>query len=225
MHIISRAVYPASEHETAQWIKESSSVSGLFDIPVSKVNRFKLYDISKKLYQNKTRVERYLSSKTDGLFDLQDKIIFYDLTNTYFEGRKAISSLAKFGKSKEKRSDAKLVAMATVINAEGFLKYSRIYQGNIADSKTLEKTIRELSKSTSSTKRKPVIVMDAGIVTEENTVMLKKKGYDYIRVNRIRLKEYKEVEGSGETVTVFDKRRSEERRVGKECRSRWSPYH
>ena len=29
------------------------------------------------------------------------------------------------------------------------------------------------------------------------------------------------------TVSVFSKRssRSEERRVGKECRSRWSPYH
>src|SRR3989442_13962970 len=25
--------------------------------------------------------------------------------------------------------------------------------------------------------------------------------------------------------TVADKKRSEERRVGKECRSRWSPYH
>ena len=26
-------------------------------------------------------------------------------------------------------------------------------------------------------------------------------------------------------VNIFDHRRSEERRVGKECRSRWSPYH
>ena len=24
---------------------------------------------------------------------------------------------------------------------------------------------------------------------------------------------------------IFDEKRSEERRVGKECRSRWSPYH
>ena len=206
MHIISRAVYPASEHKTAQWIKENSSVSGLFGIPVSKVNRFKLYDISKKLYQNKTGIERYLSSKTNEIFDLQDKIIFYDLTNTYFEGRKAGSSLAKFGKSKEKRSDAKIVAMATVINAEGFLKYSRIYQGNIADSKTLDKTIREISQCTSSTGRKPVIVMDAGIATKENTIMLKEKGYDYICVNRTKLKEYKQVDPNGETVTVYDKR-------------------
>ena len=30
----------------------------------------------------------------------------------------------------------------------------------------------------------------------------------------------------GDFLTVrFDSRRSEERRVGKECRSRWSPYH
>ena len=26
-------------------------------------------------------------------------------------------------------------------------------------------------------------------------------------------------------IRLYDKRRSEERRVGKECRSRWSPYH
>jgi len=206
MHIISRAVYPASEHRTAQWIKENSSISGLLDIPVNKVNRFKLYDISKKLYQNKTQIEKHFSSKTDELFDLQDKIIFYDLTNTYFEGRKADSKLTKYGKSKEKRSDAKIVAMATVINAEGFLKYSRIYQGNISDSKTLERTIQELSQNSSSTGRKPVIVMDAGIITEENTLMLKEKGYDYICVNRTKLKEYKQVETSAETITVYDKR-------------------
>ena len=28
-----------------------------------------------------------------------------------------------------------------------------------------------------------------------------------------------------EHLLYFDKIRSEERRVGKECRSRWSPYH
>ena len=30
---------------------------------------------------------------------------------------------------------------------------------------------------------------------------------------------------SGKVVGVADADRSEERRVGKECRSRWSPYH
>ena len=30
---------------------------------------------------------------------------------------------------------------------------------------------------------------------------------------------------SGEALTALNDYRSEERRVGKECRSRWSPYH
>ena len=31
--------------------------------------------------------------------------------------------------------------------------------------------------------------------------------------------------GVGKTTTAINLSRSEERRVGKECRSRWSPYH
>ena len=206
MHIISRAVYPASEHKTAQWIKENSSIAELCDVSIDKVCRHKLYLLSRQLYQHKDLIEQYLSVKTNELFDLQDKIIFYDLTNTYFEGRKVDSKISKFGRSKEKRSDCKIIALAAVINAEGFLKYSRIYQGNISDSKTLEKTINELSKRTSTTGRKPVIVMDAGIITEENTQMLKRKGYDYIAVSRSKLKDYLSVKSDSEKILVYDKR-------------------
>ena len=39
----------------------------------------------------------------------------------------------------------------------------------------------------------------------------------------------KEIKGKQDNEVIvrfqFDKVRSEERRVGKECRSRWSPYH
>jgi transposase len=208
MHITSRAVYPASEHKTAQWIKDNSAVANLFNIPVDKVSRFKLYAVSNSLYKQKTAIEKGLSVKTNELFDLQDKIIFYDLTNTYFEGRKAGSKIAQYGRSKEKRSDAKLVAMAAVINVEGFLKYSRIYQGNISDNKTLSKTISELSAHTSQTGRKPVIVMDAGIMTEDNAKMLKQHGYDYICVNRTKLKDYTAINPEGENITIYDKNKN-----------------
>ena len=42
-------------------------------------------------------------------------------------------------------------------------------------------------------------------------------------VNRVILKEMKSVKEQIDTCPAS--RRSEERRVGKECRSRWSPYH
>ena len=71
------------------------------------------------LYQEKEGIEKHLSVTSNELFDLQDKIILYDLTNMYFEGRKSGSEIARFGRSKEKRSDAKLVSLALVVNREG----------------------------------------------------------------------------------------------------------
>ncbi len=160
-HIISRATYPASELRTSEWIKENSAVCELTGYPIEKITKDKLYDISKCLYKVKEDLEKHLSKRTNELFDLNDKIILYDLTNTYFEGSMRSSKIAKFGRSKEKRSDARLVVLAVVVNSEGFLKYSQIFEGNIADNKTLEQIITELSARTSATERHPIVVLDA----------------------------------------------------------------
>ena len=56
-----------------------------------------------------------------------------DLTNFYFEGSKRQSAKAKFGRSKEKRSDCKLLVLALAINTEGFIRYSSILEGNTTD--------------------------------------------------------------------------------------------
>jgi transposase len=149
-----------------------------------------LYGVSHGLYAIKPALEQHLSKRTNELFDLEDKIILYDLTNTYFEGRMQNSQIAKFGRSKEKRSDARIVVLAVVINREGFLKYSNIFAGNMADCKTLGEVVDSLSGQTSFTKRKPIVIIDAGIATDENIAMLKEKRYDYLCVTRSNLKEY-----------------------------------
>ena len=207
-HLVSRAVYPASEHKTAQWMADSSAVVSLLFKEKKIISYQSLYKISKQLYQHKDDLEKHLSVKTNELFDLQDKIVFYDLTNTYFEGRKASSKTAKFGRSKEKRSDAKLLSLALVINGEGFVKYSKIYEGNISEPSTLAATIEALSASTSSGSNKPKVVLDAGIATEDNLALLKENGYDYLCVTRSKLKDYKVAEGSENTVEVLDNRKN-----------------
>src|SRR5450759_2135914 len=208
MHIISRAVYPASEHATAEWLKDNTALCELMGIEASSVSHHKLYRISRLLYEHRDGIEQYLSYKTSELFDLHDKIILYDLTNTYFEGRKQNSQIAMFGNSKEKRKDAKLVTLALVVNIEGFVKYSKIYRGNIGETTTLEAMLTELSVQTSSTGRKPLVVMDAGIADEDNLKMLKSKGYDYLCVTRSKLKDYIAVKNKGQSVTITDKRKS-----------------
>ena len=204
-HIISRAVYPASELKTVSFIKESSALTEITGYDRDKITKDKLYKISHGLYAVKDELESYLSKRTNELFDLDDKIILYDLTNTYFEGQVKNSKLAKFGRSKEKRKDARLVVLAVVINREGFLKYSNIFEGNMADNKTLESIVTSLSQKTSFSGRKPVVVIDAGIATEENLNMLKKQQYDYMCVSRSNLKAYK-ADTNCTPVEIRDKR-------------------
>jgi len=205
-HIISRAVYPASELETARWIQENSSVCEVTSYDIDKITKDKLYKISKKLYSEKDLLEQHLSVRTNELFDIQDKIMLYDLTNTYFEGRMLDSKIAKFGRSKEKRSDAKLIVLALVVNTEGFIKYSSILEGNTSDPKTLEGMINTLRLKTSSSTKKALVVIDAGIATDENLEMIKEKGYDYLCVSRSNLKKYN-VEVGDSVVRVKDNRK------------------
>lgn len=187
--IISRAVYPFLENRTARWIRENSAICEITGYPIEKITKDKLYNSALKLYDIKDTLESHLSVKTNELFDLQDKIYLYDLTNTYFEGRKVKSKLANFGRSKEKRSDCKLVVLALVVNVEGLIKYSNVFEGNTTDCNTLPSIIDNLRKQTSDDKR-AVVVIDAGIATEENLELIKSKGYDYVCVSRSKIKNY-----------------------------------
>jgi len=206
-HIIARSVYPASEHKTAQWINENSGVLQLPALKDLKINKNHLYQISKKLYSVKDHSEAFLSSKTNELFDLQDTVILYDLTNTYFEGIKKGSEYAKFGRSKEKRNDARIISLALVVNVFGFVKYSKIYAGNISDGSTLGRTIDDLESRRIDKTAKPVIAMDAGFSSEENIKMLIEKGYDYISVSRRKLKDYVLEKNGLEQIEIYDKRK------------------
>jgi len=186
--VISRAVHPASELATASWIKENSAICELTGYDTEKINKDRLYKSALKLNSIKDDLERHLSIRTNEIFDIQDKIILYDLTNTYFEGEKRNSQLAKYGRSKEKRSDCKLVVLALVVNIFGFIKHSSVHEGNFSDCKDLDVLINRLDYVVGP--QKPIIVLDAGIATVENLALIRDKGYHYLCVSRTKLKNY-----------------------------------
>lgn len=200
--ILSRAIYPGSELASSKWIKENSAICEITGFPIEKVNKDRLYRGALKLYEIKEALEQHLSKRTNELFDIKDKILLYDLTNTYFEGEKRNSKLAKFGRSKEKRSDARLVVLALVVNSYGFIKYSSIHEGNFADSADLNKVIDQLDYLDRTSK--PTVVIDAGIATEANLNMIRDKGYNYICVSRKKLKNY-EIDQARSSVHVETK--------------------
>ena len=193
--VISRAVYPGSELATSKWIKDNSAICDITGYDIHTISKDKLYQNALDLYKYKDSIENHLSKKTNELFDLQDRIMLYDLTNTYFEGSKRKSQLARYGRSKEKRSDAKLVVLAMVINIEGFIKYSSIHEGNYVDTSDITPLLEKLPICTV----KPIVVMDAGIATEKNLKILTLQEYKYVVVSRTKIKDYQPVQKGKET--------------------------
>lgn len=84
------------------------------------------YNVAPELYAIKSELEQQLCRVTDNLFSQENRILLFDLINFYFEGIKRSSQKAKFGRSKEKRSDCKLLVLALCINTDGFIRYSSI---------------------------------------------------------------------------------------------------
>jgi len=186
--ISARAIFSLSEHKTAQILATSSELPQLFSYNDT-ITHKQLYSISDILYKHKKQIDGFLYQRVTDMFDIEDKLVIFDISNTYFESRKANSKLAKYGRSKEKRYDCPLVVFTGVINAEGFIRHSRIYEGNKPDNTTLLDMIDDLKKHTAP-RSDYTIVMDAGIATEDNLDLIKEKKYKYVVVSRKRLKDY-----------------------------------
>lgn len=187
--IAARAIFCCSEHKTSQILRTNSELQHCYGME-QEISHKQLYSIADKLYQHKNEIDVFLYNHIKNLFNLEDKLVIFDISNTYFESRKPSSKLAKHGRSKEKRTDCPLVVFTGVINAQGFIRHSRIYEGNKADAATMEDMIEDLIKH-SPAKAKQTIVIDAGIATEKNLELVDSKGFKYVCVSRKRLKDYK----------------------------------
>ncbi len=211
-HLITRTVYSPSEHKSIDIMRENSAVCELLTGNQDwQPGYHSIYNVAPSLYELKDRLETHLCSTTDTLFNLTNTIAIFDLTNFYFEGRKDGSTKARFGRSKEKRSDCKLLVLALCINKEGFIRYSSILAGNTADPDSLPDMVDTLAAKTrvpNDRKEKTLVVMDAGIATEDNLSKIKERGYNYLCVSRRRLTDY-ELADDAKSVKVLDSRKRE----------------
>jgi transposase len=198
--IVARAVFSSSELKTSQLLDMNSELAGCFHYQ-STITHKQLYAVSDQLFKHKDKIDKFLYERVSDLFDIQDKLVIFDISNTYFETAKKGSKLAAYGRSKEKRNDCPLVVFTGVINAQGFIRHSRIYEGNRPDMHTLSDMIADLERYSGGTAKK-AIVMDAGIATEENLTLVREKGYDYVCVSRKRLKDYPMSSGQDRTTVT-----------------------
>lgn len=208
--LIIRTVYSPSEWAALRILDENSAAMELMtsqfgDCPTQR----EVYAAAPSLYALKEKLEHHLCSRTDTLFNLTNRVMLFDLTNFYFEGGKSGSKKAKFGRSKEKRSDCRLLVLALAINTEGFIRYSSILAGNTADPDSLPAMVDSIiakNPVSHNPNQKVMVVIDAGIATEANLELLKERGYNYLCVSRKKIKNYT-LKDEGRSVTVFDSRK------------------
>ena len=200
--IAARLIAPSSERATHIWLQDVTALDELLEADFTDLSQDRVYKTSDLLLRHKQQIEDHLRSRERSLFNLEEKIILYDLTNTFFEGSGRYNGKAHFGPSKERRSDCPLVTLGMVLDTDGFPKRTEVFGGNVSEPGTLEVMINSLAFANMPTK--PLIVMDAGIATESNILWLKEKGYGYIVVSR---KKKIELFPETEMITVRDDKR------------------
>ena len=181
MQIIARAIYPYSELKTVRYLQSNSALLEMFKLERRKVTKDALYQSAERLWEVHREMEDFLHERVTDIFHLEENILLMDITNSYMEGRMEHSKLCFHGRSKEKRSDCKIVVLAAVVNTEGLIVRTMIYEGNRQDVTTVKEVVGTLAAETSGDARK-IVVMDAGFYSAENTRWLTDNHFDYITV-------------------------------------------
>lgn len=180
--IIGRLAGKTSELSTFQWLQNATALNELFETSFERLSLKSIYKIGDLLHKKKEEIETHLRTKEATFFGFKNTIALYDLTNTYFEGSAKSIGKAKKGRSKEKRNDCPLVTLGVVFNPQGFPLKTDIFEGNVSEPKTLEEVIKRLDYQNV----KPIIVLDAGLATEDNIKWLKAEKFPYIICSRKR---------------------------------------
>jgi hypothetical protein len=202
MLLTGKLLHPSSELEAERWLKENSGARELYPTKED-ISRYRLYNVAVAMYQNKDFIEKELYNNLCTLFSGRSKIVIYDLTNMYFTGQMQGSKKAQFGRSKQKQTGSRLIGLALSIDSLGFVRYSRFYNGNVSEPETFEYMLRDVVCQLDTNREKPIVVMDAGIATEDNLKIIRgsKYNYDYVCVSRSAPKDYNKLNAKTGCVT------------------------
>jgi len=184
-NIVARMCAPRSERATAIWLKQKSALGELLEYDFTPMPLMALYRASDRLFKKKTFIEEKIFGRVQDIFNLTPTITLYDLTNTYMEGNAAENPKAKRGRSKEKRSDCPLITLGIALDASGFIRHSKVFDGNVSEGSTLQEMLHQLQAPSAA-----LIIMDAGIASEENLQWLTENKYNYLVVSRERKRDF-----------------------------------
>src|ERR1039457_5376042 len=136
--VAARLCEPSSElHIAEDWYRRTA-LADLLQFADAQVNKDRLYRALDQLLMHKAALEAHLSRRCGELFAVENEVLLYDVTSTFFEGQAEANPLAQRGYSRDHRPDCKQVCIALVVTFDGFPLGYEVFAGNTHDSRTLQ---------------------------------------------------------------------------------------
>jgi len=176
--VAARFCEPSSElHIAEDWYRRTA-LSDLLQLGDEEVNKDRLYRSLDHLLEHKSALEAHLSKRCGELFAVQNEVLLYDVTSTYFEGEAEANPQAQRGYSRDHRPDRKQVCIALVVTFDGFPLGYEVFAGNTHDSKTLQTIVDIMEARHGAVGR--VWITDRGMASAANLAWLRQTGRRYI---------------------------------------------
>jgi transposase len=178
IEVINRLCAPCSEFALAEHWYASTALEDLLGVADAEVTKDRLYRTLDGLRAAQETIENDLQKQLQTLFDLDDDLLLYDLTSTYFEGLAEENDLAARGYSRDHRRDCQQVVLALVVTRDGFPLAHFTLKGNTQDLATVKKVVTAVEERFGRVQR--VWVMDRGMISAETLRFLKRSGRQYL---------------------------------------------
>ena len=176
--VAARFCEPSSElHIAEDWYRRTA-LSDLLQLGDEEVNKDRLYRGLDHLLAYKTEIEAHLSRRCGALFSIQNEVLLYDVTSTYFEGQADANPQARRGYSRDHRPDCKQVCIALVVTFDGFPLGYEVFAGNTHNSRTLQTIVATMEARHGMLGR--VWITDRGMASADNLAWLRQTGRRYI---------------------------------------------
>jgi transposase len=163
--VVNRLLDPGSEFRVHRQWYLSTAMDALLGTDFAVAEKDRLYRCLDRVLEHKQELFVWLRQKWADLFQADFEVLLYDLTSTYFEGAMEQNPKAKYGHSRDKRTDCLQVVIALVITSDGFPLAYEVMDGNTSDRATLRGFLDKIEKTYGKAKR--MWVMDRGIPSEE----------------------------------------------------------
>jgi transposase len=177
--VANRALAPDSKRGVEEWVKEDVALGNLE--PIELQHLYRAMDV---LLEYRKTIHKEVYFAVADLLNLEVDLIFFDTTSTYFEmDEEDEEGLRRYGHSKDHRPDLPQVVIGLAVTKEGIPVKCWTMPGNTSDMKTVEKVKSDLLGWKLG---RCVWVMDRGMSSEENRLILQKAGGHYIIGEKLR---------------------------------------